>query len=91
MRCLRSGPSSLAYVLSFVYLGIYWINHHHLLHATQHDQRLPCCGPTFTCCSGCRSCPPGTAWIGQTGFAPIPVAVYGFMLLMPAIAFSILV
>ncbi len=83
-------PKLLAYVLSFVYLGIYWSNHHHLLHAA-------------TTISGAvlwanlhllfwlSLVPAGTAWIGQTGFAAIPVAIYGFMLLMPAIAFTILV
>ena len=47
-------PVFLSYVLSFVYVGIYWNNHHHLLHATQHDHRRRSCGPTCTCCSGCR-------------------------------------
>ena len=63
---LRSlAPDFVSYVLSFVYLGIYWNNHHHLLHAvTRVDGRS--CGPTCICCSGCRwsrSAPAGWARI----------------------------
>ena len=47
-------PVFLSYVLSFVYLGIYWNNHHHLLHAAQRSQRRGSSGRTCTCCSGCR-------------------------------------
>ena len=47
-------PVLLGYVLSFVYVGIYWNNHHHLLH-TAHTSRAASCGRTFTCSSGCRS------------------------------------
>ena len=46
-------PVFLSYVLSFVYVGIYWNNHHHMLHAVKHVSGR-CCGPTSTCCSGCR-------------------------------------
>ena len=47
-------PVFLSYVLSFVYVGIYWNNHHHLLHTCSTGHRRGCCGPTCTCCSGCR-------------------------------------
>ena len=50
----RSLPVFLSYVLSFVYVGIYWNNHHHMLHAGQRGHRRRSCGPTCTCCSGCR-------------------------------------
>ena len=58
-----SVPVLLTYVLSFLYLGIYWNNHHHMLMATEHEAGSSC-GPTCTCCSGCplsRSPPGGWA------------------------------
>lgn len=83
-------PKLLAYVLSFVYLGIYWVNHHHLLHAVKTISAASLWA-NLHLLFWLSLVPAGTAWIGQTGFAPIPVAVYGFMLLMPAVAFTILV
>ena len=47
-------PVLLAYLLSFVMLGIYWNNHHHMLAAVSRISS-GACGPTWTCCSGCRS------------------------------------
>ena len=83
-------PKLVAYVLSFVYLGIYWVNHHHLMHAVKTIS-----GATLWAnlhlLFWLSLVPVGTAWIGVTGFAPIPVAVYGFVLLMPAVAYTILV
>ena len=49
-------PMLLSYVLSFIYVGIYWNNHHHMLHAAS-ASTAPSCGPTCICCSGCRSFP----------------------------------
>ncbi len=46
-------PSFLTYVLSFIYVGIYWNNHHHMLSVTR-SVSGGCSGPTFSCCSGCR-------------------------------------
>jgi uncharacterized membrane protein len=46
-------PVFLSYVLSFVYVAIYWNNHHHLLH-TASESMAPYCGLTCICCSGCR-------------------------------------
>ena len=83
-------PKLLAYVLSFVYLGIYWNNHHHLLHAV----RTISGGVLWAnlhLLFWLSLVPVGTAWMGQTGFAPIPVAIYGFVVLMPAVAFTLLV
>ncbi len=77
----------LTYVLSFVYLGIYWNNHHHMLQRHAPDQRERSCGPTCTCCSGCRWCPFVTAWMGENHFAAVPTAVYGVVLLLAAIAY----
>ena len=62
-------PVFLSYVLSFVYIGIYWNNHHHMLHAADAHQRRRCCGPTCTCCSGCRCVPFVTGWMGENHFA----------------------
>ena len=45
-------PVFLSYVLSFVYVGIYWNNHHHMLHATQKGHAAASCGPICTCSSG---------------------------------------
>ena len=83
-------PKLLAYVLSFVYLGIYWVNHHHLLRAV-HTISSATLWANLDLLFWLSLVPVGTAWIGDTGFAPVPVAVYGFLLLMPAVAFSILV
>jgi len=47
-------PELLTYVLSFVYLGIYWNNHHHMLLVTRQRERRDPCGRTCISCSGCR-------------------------------------
>jgi uncharacterized membrane protein len=48
-------PVFLSYVLSFVYIGIYWNNHHNMMQVTR-GSTGPCCGQTFICCSGYRCC-----------------------------------
>jgi uncharacterized membrane protein len=83
-------PKLLAYILSFVYIGIYWNNHHHLLHAT-HGVSGSVLWANLHLLFWLSLVPAGTAWIGDTHFAPEPMAIYGFMLLMPAVAFTILV
>ena len=83
-------PKLIAYVLSFVYLGIYWVNHHHLLHAVKTISGAALWA-NLHLLFWLSLVPAGTAWIGQTGFASIPVAIYGFMLIMPAVAYTILV
>jgi len=83
-------PKLLAYVLSFVYLGIYWVNHHHLLHAVKTISGAALWA-NLHLLFWLSLVPAGTAWIGQTGFASLPVALYGFILLMPAVAYTILV
>jgi uncharacterized membrane protein len=82
-------PVFISYILSFIYIGIYWNNHHHLLH-------------TLTNVSGgvlwanlhllfwLSLVPFVTGWMGENHFPPIPVALYGIVLLMLAIAFYIL-
>ena len=82
-------PVILSYILSFIYLGIYWNNHHHLLH-------------TVTNVSGgvlwanmhllfwLSLVPFVTGWMGENEFAELPVALYGVIMLMAAIAYYIL-
>jgi uncharacterized membrane protein len=84
------GPEFLSYVLSFVYLGIYWNNHHHLLHAaTRIDGRV--LWANLHLLFWLSLVPFGTAWMGKNDFAPIPTAVFGVLLLAAAIAFFVLV
>ncbi len=82
-------PKFLSYVLSFIYLGIYWNNHHHLLHATKHVNGNILWANSFLLF--CLSLVPFvTWWMGENHFANIPVSCYGVVLLMAAIAYWIL-
>jgi uncharacterized membrane protein len=82
-------PVLLSYLLSFVYIGIYWNNHHHLLHATQHVN-----GATLWAnlhlLFWLSLVPFATAWMDENHFQPWPVAVYGIVLLLAGIAYFIL-
>ncbi len=82
-------PTFLAYVLSFLYVGIYWNNHHHLFHACKHV-RGSVLWANLHLLFWLSLIPFATNWIGETHFAPIPVATYGALLLAAAIAFDIL-
>lgn len=64
-------PVFLSYVLSFVYLGIYWNNHRHMLH-TAEKVGGRYCGPTCICCSGCRWCRSLPAGWAKTTLPPRP-------------------
>ncbi len=79
----------LSYVLSFVYIGIYWNNHHHLLHATQRVN-----GATLWAnlhlLFWLSLIPFTTAWMGENHFEAWPVAVYGMVLLLAGVAYFIL-
>jgi uncharacterized membrane protein len=79
----------LAYVLSFVFLGIYWNNHHHLLHATTHITG-GVLWANLHLLFWLSIVPFVTAWMGNHGAAPIPIAAYGLVLLMDSIAYTIL-
>jgi uncharacterized membrane protein len=82
-------PLFLSYVLSFVYLGIYWNNHHHLLHAARHvDGRI--LWANLHLLFWLSLIPFVTGWMGENHFAALPVAVYGAVLLLAAIAYFIL-
>src|SRR5215813_9881241 len=82
-------PVFLSYVLSFVYVGIYWNNHHHLFQSTHHvsgkilwsNLHLLFCLSLF---------PFATAWMGENHVAPAPTAIYGAVLLAAGIAYYIL-
>ena len=82
-------PAFLSYALSFVYLGIYWNNHHHMLHATREvtggilwaNLQLLFCLSLI---------PFATGWMGENHFAAAPMALYGAVLLLSAIAYKIL-
>jgi len=82
-------PVFLSYVLSFIYLGIYWNNHHHLFQATQQVSG-GILWANLHLLFWLSLFPFTTAWIGENGLAAIPSAVYGFVLLMAAIAYYIL-
>ncbi len=78
-------PVFLSYVLSFVYVGIYWNNHHHFLHAARHvNGRV--LWANLHLLFWLSLFPFATAWMGENHFAPVPVALYGAVLLMAAIA-----
>ena len=82
-------PVFLSYALSFVFLGIYWSNHHHLLQAIKHvDGRV--LWANLHLLFWLSLTPFVTAWMGENHFAPWPVALYGFVLLFSAIAYFML-
>ena len=79
-----------SYVLSFIFLGIYWSNHHHLLHAAQHvNGRV--LWANLHLLFWLSLIPFVTAWMGENNFTTWPVALYGCVLLLAAIAYTILV
>jgi uncharacterized membrane protein len=83
-------PVFLSYVLSFIYVGIYWNNHHQMLHAvTRVTGRV--LWTNLHLLFWLSLTPFTTAWMGDNHFAPVPVAVYGFGLLMNGAAYSLLV
>jgi uncharacterized membrane protein len=82
-------PSFLTYVMSFVYLAIYWNNHDHLLHTVGRVDGLILWANSHLL-FWLSIIPAATAWMGQNLSAPLPTAVYGAVLLMPAIAYYIL-
>jgi TMEM175 potassium channel family protein len=82
-------PVFLSYVMSFAYLAIYWNNHHHLLQAIKHvDGRV--LWANLHLLFWLSLVPFVTGWMGETQFAPRPVALYGTVLLLAAVAYYIL-
>jgi len=82
-------PVFLSYVLSFVYLAIYWNNHHHMLHAC-HKVTGPILWANLHLLFWLSLIPFTTGWMGENHFAELPTALYGVVLLMAAIAYFIL-
>ena len=82
-------PVFLSYVLSFLFVGIYWNNHHHLLQVTEHvSGRI--LWANLHLLFWLSLAPFATAWMGQNPLAPIPAALYGCVLLFAGIAYFIL-
>ena len=82
-------PVLLSYVLSFVYVGIYWNNHHHMLQATQHISGAVLWA-NLHLLFWLSLVPFVTGWLGENAFTAAPAALYGCVLLMAAIAYVIL-
>ena len=82
-------PVFLSYVLSFVYVGIYWNNHHHMLHTVRHATG-PMLWANLHLLFWLSLFPFATAWMGENHFAAAPTAIYGVVLFMAAIAYWVL-
>src|SRR4029077_19632780 len=82
-------PAFLTYVLSFVYLGIYWNNHHHMLHTVDRINGA-ILWANLHLLFWLSLVPFTTGWMGENHFAPVPSAVYGVVLLMCGLAFLVL-
>jgi uncharacterized membrane protein len=82
-------PIFLSYLLSFVYVAIYWNNHHHLLHAA-HKIDAAVLWANMHLLFWLSLIPFVTGWMGENHFESLPVALYGFVLLMCAVSYYIL-
>jgi uncharacterized membrane protein len=82
-------PNLVSYVLSFVYLAIYWNNHHHLLHTVTRVDGLILWANSHLL-FWLSLIPAATSWMGANFLSPLPTAIYGAILLMPAIAYYLL-
>jgi len=82
-------PVFLSYVLSFVYIGIYWNNHHHMFHAAE-TLTGGILWANLHLLFWLSLVPFVTGWMGENHFAALPVAFYGLVLLMAGVAYSIL-
>lgn len=82
-------PVFISYALSFVYLGIYWNNHHHMFHATSRVNGS-ILWANLHLLFWLSLVPFTTGWMGENQFAPVPTAAYGVVLLLSAIAYMVL-
>lgn len=82
-------PVFLSYVLSFVFVGIYWNNHHHMLQAAERVNG-PILWANLHLLFWLSLVPFVTGWMGENHFAPVPVALYGCVLLMAGVAYTVL-
>lgn len=82
-------PVFVSYVLSFLYVAIYWNNHHHMMHSCEHvDGTI--LWANMNLLFWLSLIPFATGWMGENHFASLPTALYGVSLLMPAIAYYVL-
>jgi uncharacterized membrane protein len=86
---IKLWPVFLSYVLSFIYVGIYWNNHHHMFMVVN-KVNGSVLWANLHLLFWLSMVPFATAWMGENHFTPLPVALYGFVLLMNGIAYSIL-
>jgi TMEM175 potassium channel family protein len=86
---LALGPVYLSYVLSFIYLASYWNNHHHFFHLV-HRVDGAILWANLHLVFWLSTVPFATAWMGENGFAPVPTALYGGVLLMAALAWYLM-
>ena len=82
-------PKFLSYILSFIYLAIYWNNHHHMMHTVKHVTG-GILWANFHLLFWLSLIPFTTAWMGENNFKPMTMALYGIVLLMAATAYFIL-
>src|ERR1017187_6023271 len=82
-------PVFVSYVLSFIYVGIYWNNHHHLFHAAKHVS-AGILWANLHLLFWLSLFPFSAAWMGENHLAAVPTAVYGVVLLMAGIAYYVL-
>jgi TMEM175 potassium channel family protein len=83
-------PVFVSYVLSYVFIGIYWTNHHHLMQAVERVNGS-ILWRNIHLLFWLSQVPFATGWMGENHFAPLPMALYGFVLLMAAVAYYLLV
>ena len=82
-------PIFLSYVLSFIFIGIYWNNHHHMLQASKTISGAVMWA-NMHLLFWLSMIPFATSWIGEQHFAAVPMSIYGFILLMCAVAYTLL-
>jgi uncharacterized membrane protein len=82
-------PVFFSYVISFIYVAVYWNNHHHYFHLV-HRVNGAVLWANFNLLFWLSLVPFATAWMGEHGFAPVPTALYGVSLFMPALAWRIM-
>jgi len=85
----KLAPKFISYVISFVYIAIYWNNHHHLLHTVKHVTGS-ILWANIHLLFWLSLVPFVTAWAGENQFAELPVAIYSFIMLMAGVAYFIL-
>jgi uncharacterized membrane protein len=87
---MKIAPVFMSYILSFIYIGIYWNNHHHLMHATQKISGAAMWANNHLL-FWLSLMPFASGWMGENHFTKWPVIVYGVVLIMNSIAYYILV